>query len=73
MVVGRFMNKLQSKYVNCENVMKYLASVKEDILENIDEFNNSEDTESDDPITNMVPWLSKRLLMMTFWLSMILT
>lgn len=62
MVVGRFMNKLQSKYVNCENVMKYLASVKEDILENIDEFNNSEDTESDDPITNMVPWLSKKAI-----------
>ena len=58
--VGRQINKLQVKYENQQNVLDYLALLKEDLLENIDAFLTPAEGEEEDGLQNIMPWLVKK-------------
>ena len=52
--IGHYVSSLQEKYQNSERVIKYLEAVQEDVLENIDQFAESEPDE-EDPIAALIP------------------
>jgi len=58
-VVGQYIGTLLEKYSDDEQIVKYLKAVKEDILENIEEFVAGE-SEEEDAIAAMLPWYSKK-------------
>ena len=58
-IVGRFIASLLEKYGNNDQIVKYLKEVKEDILENIEEFVVS-DHEEEDALAAMLPWYTKK-------------
>lgn len=59
MIVGRFLTPIQEKYCDNPQVLEYLINVKEDILNNFSDFLNDDDSANDDPIANVMPWLSR--------------
>ncbi len=60
LTAGRFITPIQEKYRDNDEVSDYLIQVKEDIISNIEDFVSSDDDNSDDPMTAMIPWLSKK-------------
>lgn len=52
--IGHYVSSLQEKYQNSERVIKYLEAVQEDVLENIDQFAETEPDE-EDPIAALLP------------------
>lgn len=57
--ISRYLSPLQEKYVDNEQVSKYLCAVKEDILENLDDF-MEEEYEEDESLQLMLPWITKK-------------
>lgn len=60
LIAGRFLTPIQEKYVDNKEVSEYLIKVKEDILNNIEDFMNDDEENSDDPIASVMPWLNKK-------------
>ena len=58
-VVGRCIGPLLEKYESNPQIIKYLKNVKEDILENIEEF-LAGDGEEEDALSAILPWYSKK-------------
>ena len=56
--IGHLLTPVQEKYVNNEDVSRYLIEVKEDMLNNIDNFLPT-DNDYDDPLASVMPWTSK--------------
>ena len=54
--IGHYVSALQEKYKYSERVIKYLESVQEDVLENIDQFSEQEQDE-EDPVAALLPKL----------------
>lgn len=54
--IGHYVSALQEKYKYSERVIKYLESVQEDVLENIDQFSEQEPDE-EDPVAALLPKL----------------
>ena len=54
--IGHYVSALQEKYQYSERVIKYLESVQEDVLENIDQFSEHEPDE-EDPVAALLPKL----------------
>lgn len=54
--IGHYISALQEKYQYSERVIKYLESVQEDVLENIDQFSEQEPDE-EDPVVALLPKL----------------
>ncbi len=54
--IGHYVSALQEKYQYSERVIKYLESVQEDVLENIDQFSEQEPDE-EDPVAALLPKL----------------
>ncbi|MDR1687465.1 MAG: AAA family ATPase [Clostridiales bacterium] len=63
-VVGRHMEHLFVKYADCDELLKYLNCVKEDILESIEDFIDEESEE--EAMQAIMPWYSKRSIEETF-------
>ncbi|MGN1318933.1 MAG: AAA family ATPase [Lachnospirales bacterium] len=60
MVTGRFITPIQESYCDNIDVTNYLIDVKEDILNNYQDFLNDDDDSSDDPIASVMPWLNRK-------------
>lgn len=60
MITGRFLTPIQENYSDNADVTEYLIDVKEDILNNYQDFFNDDDESSDDPISTVMPWLNKK-------------
>jgi len=58
-VVGRHMEQLLLKYADDDALFGYLNDVKEDILDNVDDFLEEENDE-EEAMQAMLPWYSKR-------------
>lgn len=59
LTLGHYITNIQDKYIDNERISRYLSFVKEDILNNIGDF-IEEDSDEEDPIAAVVPWISKR-------------
>ena len=57
-IVGHHITPLQVAYQHQEKIFRYLEFVKEDILENLSQFIDSEG-ENEEGITAMIPWIGK--------------
>lgn len=57
--LGRFLTPIQEKYIEDEKISKYIAEVKEDILDNLDDF-IEDDEEEDEAVQFMMPWVTKK-------------
>jgi lon-related putative ATP-dependent protease len=57
--IGPHITALQEKYKNYDSVIKYIADVQEDILENIHDF-IEEEPEEDENMAAFVPFLTKK-------------
>lgn len=57
--IGHHVNSVQEKYKNYSRVIQYINAVKEDVLDNIDEF-FEEDEEPDENLSALLPMLSKK-------------
>ena len=57
--VGHHISALKEKYKEFDRVNKYLEAVQEDLLENIEEFLDSE-TEEEDQISSILPFVIKK-------------
>ncbi len=60
MTVGHFFGRIQEKYIDNKAVSRYLSSVKEDILENLDSFSSDGSDRQDDPLSSVIPWPQKK-------------
>jgi len=58
-VVGKYIGVLLEKYGDNGQIVTYLKAVKEDILDNIEEFIAGE-SDDEDAIAAMLPWYSKK-------------
>jgi lon-related putative ATP-dependent protease len=58
-VLQPLMVALQEKYANLEEVLAYLESLKNDILENNSQFRSREENEPTDPSKSGHPWLQR--------------
>jgi len=58
-VIGRHISALFEKYEENRQIIEYLKEIKEDILDNLDEFIN-QDSEEDDSIAAMLPWYGRK-------------
>ena len=59
-IIGRHIGKLQKLYEDNLEVLDYLVCVKEDLLENINEFIEEESEEEESSIQALLPWYSKK-------------
>jgi len=57
--IGHYIQKVQDKYGDIEAAIKYINSVKEDILSNIGNFIEDEQ-EEDESLQMMIPWISRK-------------
>ncbi len=57
--VGRHINPLLNEYKDHQNIVDYLLAVKEDILDNIEDF-VTEDNEDEENIQAYLPWYNKK-------------
>lgn len=53
--------ELQEKYKQYDKIIKYLSQVKEDILENIQDFIENDDEENDETVSALMPFLGKKV------------
>ncbi len=59
--VGYYLSPLQDKYRDNDEVSKYLAKIKEDILDNIEDFVEDDSEEDEAAAVQMIlPWISKK-------------
>ena len=58
--IGYNINSLQEKYGENEEVIKYIADVQEDVLDNISKFIPSYGPDEDDPAASLMPFLGKK-------------
>lgn len=58
--IGPYITELQEKYKEYDKVIKYLNQVKEDILENIQDFIEEDDDEEDENVAALMPLLGKK-------------
>jgi lon-related putative ATP-dependent protease len=58
LTVGYYLMSIQSKYADNDEVSKYLAAVKEDVLDNIGDFVSDCEQSEDDSLTAVMPWLA---------------
>jgi len=58
LTVGRCMMSIQEKYSDNETVSKYLAAVKEDILENLGDFVSGGEQAEEEALSAVMPWLT---------------
>jgi len=58
-IVGRFIGELFEKYEASKVIVDYLKEVKEDILNNIHDFNDA-DSDDEESVMAMLPWYSRR-------------
>lgn len=59
LTLGHYLNAIQEKYINDKKVSKYLSDLKEDILENLNDFLEDE-SEEDEAVQLMIPWIAKK-------------
>ena len=59
--VGRLMGRLQEKYGDEQDVLDYLALLKEDILDNIGSFMADNETEEEENLQQLMPWITKKV------------
>lgn len=59
LTVGHFIMSIQDKYSNNEAVSRYLANVKEDILDNLADFISGGEQESEEALSAVMPWLAQ--------------
>ena len=57
--VGHHINAIMESYAELPQVVDYLKAVKEDILDNLEEF-ISEEQEEEDAISSYLPWTTKK-------------
>jgi len=57
--VGHHINAIMETYADLSQVVEYLKAVKEDILDNLEEF-ISEEQEEEDSISSYLPWTAKK-------------
>lgn len=57
--IGDHVSAVQEKYKDYDKVISYLNAVREDVLENIDQFFDDED-DSDEGLASLLPMLSKK-------------
>jgi len=58
-IIGRHISALLDKYEDNPLIVEYLKSIKEDILENIDDFAD-QDSAEEDAIAAMLPWYGRK-------------
>ena len=58
--VGRHISKLQEQYCENDDITNYLKDVKEDILDNIEDFLEDEETEDESALASLIPWYTKK-------------
>lgn len=58
--IGPYITELQEKYKEYDKVIRYLNQVKEDILENIQDFIGEDDEEEDENVAALMPLLGKK-------------
>ena len=58
--LGHLMAKLQEKYEDEQDVLEYLALLKEDILDNIDGFHPEAENDDEEGIQQLLPWIVKK-------------
>ncbi len=58
LTVGHFIMSIQEKYSDNQEAMEYLSAVKEDILDNLNDFINDNEGGEEDPVTAVMPWLA---------------
>ncbi|MDR2166577.1 MAG: AAA family ATPase [Clostridiales bacterium] len=59
--VGRQIARLQEKYSDEEDILSYVALLKEDILENIQSFQGIIDPEEEEALMQLPPWIGKKV------------
>ncbi|MCL2854117.1 MAG: AAA family ATPase [Defluviitaleaceae bacterium] len=61
-LVGGQITRLQEKYQDEQNILDYLSLLKEDILDNIQDFQggNAGNGDDDDGIAHIIPWAGKK-------------
>jgi len=57
--VGRHIGMLSTKYSEYNKVLKYLSDVKEDILDNLSDYSEADES-GDDAIQGLAPWMTKK-------------
>ncbi|MCL2187717.1 MAG: AAA family ATPase [Defluviitaleaceae bacterium] len=58
--VGRYMNDIIEHFAHEPSLLEYLHAVKEDILENLEEFISEDSEEETDAMAALVPWYNKK-------------
>lgn len=64
--VGHYISNLIYKYKDYEQITEYLIDMKEDILNNIEDFINSDTDDEEESIQAIIPWASKKNRQETF-------
>ena len=59
--VGHVVAKLQEKYTDEQDALEYLKLLKEDILENIGNFNPEQEPDETENLQQLLPWISKKV------------
>lgn len=62
LTIGRFLNSIQDKYTDNIKVSEYLSDLKEDILNNIDDFIEDEPEDDETAQLMALPWFTKKNL-----------
>ncbi len=58
--IGRYFSPLQEKYCDNAKASEYIMCLKEDILANLDIFTETENDESEDFMSTIMPWAYKK-------------
>jgi lon-related putative ATP-dependent protease len=58
LTVGHYLMAIQSKYADNEAVSKYLSAVKEDVLDNLEDFLGDSEQGEEDALSAVMPWLA---------------
>lgn len=58
--LGRFFSPIQERYKENKKVSEYIMNLKEDVLSNLDMFTQSDSDESDDILSAVMPFMSRK-------------
>lgn len=58
--IGHQIGKLQQKYADEESILDYLALLKEDILDNLGDFINEQESDDEEYLQSLMPWVNKK-------------
>lgn len=58
--VGRLIGRLLEKYGDEQDILDYLALLKEDIIDNINSFMPEGDHDEDEQLQQLMPWIARR-------------